>query len=63
MSVRSRLSPLLALSLLSAGAIIGMLLVDGVWDYALLLFAASPLIVGAERAWLQRKARAKESKA
>ena len=62
MSARTRLLPLLALALLSAAAIVGMLLVDGAWDIAFLLLAASPLIIGAERAWTQRNARAKESK-
>ena len=62
MSARTRLLPLLALALLSAAAIVGMLLVDGAWETAFLLLAASPLIIGAERAWTQRKARAKESK-
>lgn len=62
MSARTRLLPLLALALLSAGAIVGMLLVDGAWDHALLLLAATPLIVGVERSWMQRKARTKDSK-
>lgn len=61
MSARTRLLPLLALGLLSAGAIVGMLLVDGAWDTVLLLLAAAPLIIGAERAWTQRRARAKDS--
>ena len=59
MSARTRLLPLLALALLSAGSIIGMLLVDNAWDYVFLSLAASPLIVGAERVWRQRKTREK----
>lgn len=62
MSARRRLLPLLALAVLSAGSIIGMLIVDGAWDYVFLSLAASPLLIGAERMWTQRKPRAKELK-
>lgn len=56
MSGRRTLARVVALALLSAGAIIGMLLVDGgVLDHLLLVVAALPLLYGFRRWRAERK--------
>jgi hypothetical protein len=55
MKGRHTLKLVTVLALVSAGAIIGLLLAGGSWDAVLLVLAASPLAVGAWRWWVEAR--------
>lgn len=56
MKGRHTLKFVVAMALVSACAILGLLLVGGAWDAVLLGLAASPLVVGAWRWWAEARA-------
>jgi hypothetical protein len=53
MKDRHTLSGVIVLALISAAAILGLLLADGVADWILLVLAALPLLVGLWCWWVQ----------
>lgn len=54
MNGRKALWLVVLLALIGIAGIVGMLLVGGIWDSALLLLAATPLLLGGWRAWTMR---------